>query len=175
MTIAATVNAEVDAILDAAMKPPTRQDGRRINHAHCVYCTVVVGESMWHGDEVLGLIEEWEGYGVMPEGPVCLECLSDYGRVRAAWEWDMQRHPRRMTEFRLRRRGRMRIRSIQTPQEQAAEIKELYVGQGMTQTAIAAEMRIARSTVRRRMIDFGIESQPRPRGPMQIPSTVDTE
>ena len=162
MSVAATVNAEVDAILDAAMKPPPRQDGRRINHAHCVYCTVVVGESMWHGDEVLGLIEEWEGYGVMPEGPVCLECLSDYGRVRAAWEREIhKKSPARKAAIRMRRGAQMwRSGNEPTPEQQAEEIRSLYIDLGLSQETVAQRLHLSKSTIAKRMKRFGIKSRP---------------
>ncbi len=77
-----TVDTEAAAIVRAALRLPNRRkDPSRL---HCVYCTIVVGESTWHKDRAGDMVESWEPYAEMLEGPVCWRCVADYERVKAS-------------------------------------------------------------------------------------------
>jgi len=159
MTIAATVSVNTTNILRGAMRPP-RQDGRRINHVHCVYCTHVVGESMYYVDDIGDTIEDWEPYVEKSEGPVCWMCAKHYDQIRAAWERDnanaallaMGRRYRRGNPD-LMRPTPEEVLALQT--EQAEKI-QVALNEGKSQTHIARNLGVSATTVQRRIKRFGL-------------------
>ena len=149
-----TVDSMAAQIVREAMKPP-----RKPKPLRCVYCTIVVGESTWYKDDMHEPVEDWEPYAEMPEGAVCWNCVKHYDRVQAATKQDKDNAPRRQVAVRMRR-GQKQWQNpyAETPEEQAARIRELYA-EGMSQEAIGKIIGISSTTVQRRMAKFGIATR----------------
>ena len=137
-----SVASEATAIWRRAMRKPTTPRRWQV-HLHCIYCDIVVGETVLIEGE-----REYERYVKTDKGPVCEACEVDplaAFRVDRGDVMDMRR--RVVNKGMLRRRdGSVNPGRNHSKDERDAEIVRLS-SEGMTQAIIAAQFRLSASQV----------------------------